>query len=492
MASLENNFSLLERQLVTFHLGNDEFGADIMNVKEIVRVSEITKVSNAPFYVEGVCNLRGNVLPIIDGRLRFNMEKKDHDENSRVLVIDINGKATGVIVDRVSEVIRVNSKDIEDTPSIMKNDSMDYLNGVIKLDNGNRLIMLLDLFKILKVEEVQNIDAANVDIQMEKTIAYEENEKLNEEQLVSFIVDKEEYAINIMQVKEIIRVIDIVKVPNAESYIEGVASIRGNLVPIVNLRKYLGLEDVEVTDHTRILIVDMGKVTCGIMVDKVSEVKRVTENVIQPPPAIFYGEDGEQLKGIAKLDGGKRLIMILDPTKFIALDKLQQISDISNEKKVDEVYKSIEKQLLDEEQLVTFKLEREEYAIKINYVEEITRMTEVTRIPRAPYFIDGIVNLRGNVIPVLNLRKMFRMEEKEISNSTRIIIVDLDNKKTGIIVDEVSEVLRFEKSFIETPPDVLKNDECKEYIDGVGKLDKGKRMILILDLEKIMSFDKNI
>lgn len=492
MASLENNFSLLERQLVTFHLGNDEFGADIMNVKEIVRVSEITKVSNAPFYVEGVCNLRGNVLPIIDGRLRFNMEKKDHDENSRVLVIDINGKATGVIVDRVSEVIRVNSKDIEDTPSIMKNDSMDYLNGVIKLDNGNRLIMLLDLFKILKVEEVQNIDAANVDIQMEKTIAYEENEKLNEEQLVSFIVDKEEYAINIMQVKEIIRVIDIVKVPNAESYIEGVASIRGNLVPIVNLRKYLGLEDVEVTDHTRILIVDMGKVTCGIMVDKVSEVKRVTENVIQPPPAIFYGEDGEQLKGIAKLDGGKRLIMILDPTKFIALDKLQQISDISNEKKVDEVYKSIEKQLLDEEQLVTLKLEREEYAIKINYVEEITRMTEVTRIPRAPYFIDGIVNLRGNVIPVLNLRKMFRMEEKEISNSTRIIIVDLDNKKTGIIVDEVSEVLRFEKSFIETPPDVLKNDECKEYIDGVGKLDKGKRMILILDLEKIMSFDKNI
>jgi len=492
MASLENNFSLLERQLVTFHLGNDEFGADIMNVKEIVRVSEITKVPNAPFYVEGVCNLRGNVLPIIDGRLRFNMEKKDHDENSRVLVIDINGKATGVIVDRVSEVIRVNSKDIEDTPSIMKNDSMDYLNGVIKLDNGNRLIMLLDLFKILKVEEVQNIDAANVDIQMEKTIAYEENEKLNEEQLVSFIVDKEEYAINIMQVKEIIRVIDIVKVPNAESYIEGVASIRGNLVPIVNLRKYLGLEDVEVTDHTRILIVDMGKVTCGIMVDKVSEVKRVTENVIQPPPAIFYGEDGEQLKGIAKLDGGKRLIMILDPTKFIALDKLQQISDISNEKKVDEVYKSIEKQLLDEEQLVTFKLEREEYAIKINYVEEITRMTEVTRIPRAPYFIDGIVNLRGNVIPVLNLRKMFRMEEKEITNSTRIIIVDLDNKKTGIIVDEVSEVLRFEKSFIETPPDVLKNDECKEYIDGVGKLDKGKRMILILDLEKIMSFDKNI
>lgn len=109
------------------------------------------------------------------------------------------------------------------------------------------------------------------------------------------------------------------------------------------------------------------------------------------------------------------------------------------------IFKTIEKQLLDEEQLVTFKIDKEDYAIKINFVQEITRMTEITRIPRAPYFIDGIVNLRGNIIPALNLRKLFEMNEKQVTDSTRIIIVDLNNKKTGIIVDEVSEVLRFEK-----------------------------------------------
>ena len=77
-----NASSLTERQLVTFHLGDDEFGADIMNVKEIVRISEITKVPNAPSYIEGVCNLRGNVLPIIDGRSRFGMVKKENDERN--------------------------------------------------------------------------------------------------------------------------------------------------------------------------------------------------------------------------------------------------------------------------------------------------------------------------------------------------------------------------------------------------------------------------
>lgn len=486
MASIENNLSLAERQLVTFHLGNDEFGADIMNVKEIVRVSEITKVPNVPSYVEGVCNLRGNVLPIIDGRTRFNMEKKDKDENSRVLVIDINGRATGVIVDRVSEVMRINSSEIEVTPSIMRTENMDYLSGVLKLDNGNRIILLLDLLKVLNVEEVQNIDLKDFDTNLEKVNNLSEQEKLNEEQLVSFMVDREEYAINIMQVKEIIRVIDIVKVPNTEDYIEGVVSIRNNLLPIINLRKYFGLEVSEINDHTRILIVDMGKVTCGIMVDKVSEVKRVQESLIQPPPSIFSNEE-EPLKGVAKLDGGKRLIMILEPTKLISLDKLEKISGI--EENTQENFKTIEKQLLDEEQLVTFKIDREEYAIQINSVQEITRMTEITRIPRAPYFIDGIVNLRGNIIPALDLRKLFEMDEKEITDSTRIIIVDLDNKKTGIIIDEVSEVLRFEKSLIESSPDILSKGKSNKYIDGVGKLDNGNRMVIILKLDQIVNFN---
>jgi len=133
MATGMNDASFTERQLVTFLLGEDEFGADIMDVREIIRVPDITRVPNAPEYVEGACNLRGNVLPIIDGRTRFNLEKKKKDENSRVLVIDVNGKATGMIVDKVSEVMRVNTADIEEPPQIVKNVDADYLKGVVKL-----------------------------------------------------------------------------------------------------------------------------------------------------------------------------------------------------------------------------------------------------------------------------------------------------------------------------------------------------------------------
>lgn len=214
--------------------------------------------------------------------------------------------------------------------------------------------------------------------------------------------------------------------------------------------------------------------------------KRVPESIIQPPPSIFSNEE-ELLKGVAKLDDGKRLVMILETTKLIALEKLEKISGIDENK--EENFKTIEKQLLDEEQLVTFKIDKEDYAIKINFVQEITRMTEITRIPRAPYFIDGIVNLRGNIIPALNLRKLFEMNEKQVTDSTRIIIVDLNNKKTGIIVDEVSEVLRFEKNLIESSPDILSQGKTNKYIDGVGKIDNGNRMVIILKLDQILNFN---
>lgn len=490
MATGINNTNFKERQLVTFLLGDDEFGVEIMDVKEIIRVPDITKVPNAPSYVEGACNLRGNVLPIIDGRTRFNLDRKQKDENSRVLVIDFNGKATGVIVDKVSEVMRVNTSDIEEPPQIIKNIDSDYLNGVVKLDNGNRLVMLLDIVKTLNVSTVEK-DQENVhnqNLQMKNALQVQnDSESIEEEQLVSFLLGKEEYAIGIMKVKEIIRVPQIVKVPNCENYIEGVVSIRNNLLPIISLRTYFEMEHVEINDHTRILVVDMGNFTAGIMVDKISEVLRVPTSSIQPPPK-FSSQRGEQIKGVAKLNNGKRMILMLEPSKLVSVDEISTIDGITSTQELNARENSIGRQILDEEQLVTFKIDMEEYGVKIANVQEINRMTEVTKIPRAPHYIEGIVNLRGNVIPALDLRRLFNISEKQVTDATRIIIVDFDGKRTGIIVDSVSEVLRFEKTLIEPPPEILSSGINSDYVEGVGKLDGGKRMILILDINKVLSF----
>jgi len=138
-------------QLVSFKIGDEEFGVDILKVQEINRMLEVTRVPNAPEYVDGVINLRGKVIPIIDLRRRFGMERKEHDKNTRVVVVELNGKVVGFVVDAVSEVLRIPKSVTEPPPSIVAGIEADYITAVGKLED--RLLILLDLEKVLMAVE---------------------------------------------------------------------------------------------------------------------------------------------------------------------------------------------------------------------------------------------------------------------------------------------------------------------------------------------------
>lgn len=135
-------------------------------------------------------------------------------------------------------------------------------------------------------------------------------------------------------------------------------------------------------------------------------------------------------------------------------------------------------------QLVTFRLGNEEYSMDILKVQEIIRHMDLTRVPRTPDFVDGVINLRGRVIPVLDLRKRFGMPADEKTDETRIIVVDVDNSVVGFKVDAVSEVLRLPADTVEPPPTIVKGAES-DYIKGVGKLDN--RLLILLDVARILS-----
>ncbi len=143
-----------------------------------------------------------------------------------------------------------------------------------------------------------------------------------------------------------------------------------------------------------------------------------------------------------------------------------------------------------ENQYVVFSLEREEYGIDILKVHEINRLKEITitKVPRLPNFIEGIINLRGEIVPIINLRKKFGLSERKIDKHTRIVIVKIDKKVIGLLVDSVSHVVTFDEVEIASPPEEIKIN-C-EYIKSLGKNEK--RMVFILDIEKILSVEENI
>jgi purine-binding chemotaxis protein CheW len=135
-------------QLVSFKIGAEEFGVDILKVQEINKMTSITKVPNAPDFVEGVINLRGRVIPIIDLRTRLGLEKIEHTKDTRIIVVELDGKTVGFIVDAVNEVLRIPAGITEKPPELVAGIESDYITAVGKLED--RLLILLDLDKVLK------------------------------------------------------------------------------------------------------------------------------------------------------------------------------------------------------------------------------------------------------------------------------------------------------------------------------------------------------
>jgi purine-binding chemotaxis protein CheW len=135
-------------------------------------------------------------------------------------------------------------------------------------------------------------------------------------------------------------------------------------------------------------------------------------------------------------------------------------------------------------QVVTFALAREEYGVDIAQVQEINRMVTITHVPRAPQFMEGVINLRGQLIPIIDLRSRFGMERAERTKNTRIVVTEIGTKRIGMVVDSVSEVLRIPVEQIEDAPDLVAGVDT-EYIRGVGKM--GDRLIIMLDLGRVIS-----
>ena len=134
-------------------------------------------------------------------------------------------------------------------------------------------------------------------------------------------------------------------------------------------------------------------------------------------------------------------------------------------------------------QLVGFRIGKETFGVPIHLVHEIVRLPEITAVPDAPDYIEGVINLRGKIISIVDLRKRFGECRIEPSRKNRILVAEVEGKMVGLIVDAASEVIRLAESKIEPPPEVLESSEVK-YVTGVGKL--GDRLVILIDLTKVL------
>lgn len=425
--------SIKESQLVTFIIAEEEYGFPIESVREVLRVGYITEVPEAPPYILGVMAVRNALLPVIDIRRLFDLPS---------------------LADDISRTL----------------DNFEKTHSVWVKDVANALSLGTDLSSIFTLE----------DCEFSKWL---EDFRTSSEDLAKLIqdtrYDHSELHSKLEKIKTLDRSginLDLLK-KELDQFLDRLT------IDIEKIKDNIGSA---IREDQKILVVEIKGLPVGFLVDRMQQVIRVSDSLIEAPPTVLATEKTKNLKGILKLDEGKRLVLVLDEEKLIDIEKVEDIG--SKGSTMEEG--STTEDSIEEIQLITFKVGLEEFGIEIESVREINRLDKITSIPRAPSFIKGVMNLRGNVIPVIDLRERFGLEKLEDSESKRVIIVEIDKKLTGLLVDSVSEVLRVSGRDVESPPEIIESDVNMEFIKAVGKIDGGERIILIVNVEKILSSEE--
>jgi len=155
MGNVAENVDDAVLQWVTFKLGGELYGINVIQVQEVLRVSEIAPVPGAPNYVLGIINLRGNVVTVIDTRRRFMLDEREIDDNTRIVIIEVMGQIIGLLVDGVAEVVYLRESEVESAPDVGNDESSKYIQGVVSRENG--LLIMVDVNKLLSTEEWQDV-----------------------------------------------------------------------------------------------------------------------------------------------------------------------------------------------------------------------------------------------------------------------------------------------------------------------------------------------
>jgi len=482
-------------QFITFQVANESFGLSMDQVAEIIRLPNTVGVPLTPHALIGLANLRGNVLPILDLRRVLDIEETEFSDSTRVLVADA-GKPVGLIVDRVSKVVNVDESKIEKAESVKTAVDSEMLSGVIR--ENDSLVQLLDVEQLLKADFSSVISAkGNAKGSSNNAVSSFADEEDNDEdtsQLVSFNIAEQEYAFDLMAVEEIVRVPDnIAEMPATDHHVLGIIDLRGRLLPLISLRRMFGFDEQELNEHNRILVVGVrapgGTLnSVGIVVDDVREVLSVAMQARDKVPSLLNSGDGD-ISAVCRLDDGKRLVSILSAQAMFedqAIQAAVAANKDGNKEMNSEAVADDDMSEDDDTQMVVFKLAEQEYGVTIEDVQEITRVPdEMSKVPKTADFIEGMVNLRGTVLPVLDMRLRFNLERMEPNDRQRILVLNLDGNRTGFIMDSVVEVLRLNRNSIETSPDL--SDAQTRVMGRVVNLKEDKRMIQVLDVHELLS-----
>jgi purine-binding chemotaxis protein CheW len=274
---------------------------------------------------------------------------------------------------------------------------------------------------------------------------------------------------------------------HSEAVVLGLTAVRDTLLPLLSLRTLLGFPSKQTApDREKVLIVKVGGARVGLVADRARAVVAADTRLLDPvPPALAARTGGEsRIRAVYRGEAGRRLISILSSQQLFRDDVMQKLTaEQRSQGGHAEPVASLARQELT---FLVFRLGDDEFGLPIDTVVEVARVPDqITRLPKTPKFLEGVVNLRGEILPVIDQRRRFDMPPLAKADGRRLIVIKTERHRAGVIVDGVSGVLRSSPSAVDPAPELT--DDTSRLVRGLINLPAASRIVLLLDPTELLT-----
>lgn len=478
------------RRFLTFRLASRLYALPAERVREVIHIPPVARVPQSPVALRGIANLRGTVLPLVGlHELLQSTPTAGQAAATKAIVLSQGSRPVALAVDMVESLTTVAFERIEVRERDVAAAAGERLEGAFELGDRGEVAKILDIDGLLGA-------CFSTRVRPERPAGGTRDERtpanlpaaVAPTMLVTFEVAGQEFALELASVQEILPAPSaITAVPRSEALVLGVTALRNRLLPLFSLRGLLGFPPAATSDGLeKVVVMRIRGIQVGLVADRVTTVLAAEKSSVDPVPTVLAARTGGEarLKAIYRADDGRRLISILMPEQLFREDVMRRLGEgTTSEQPAATRLESAPRADL---QLLAFSLADGEFALPIECVDEVGEVpSQITRLPKTPKFLEGVVNLRGDVLPVVDQRRRFDMPARGVTQRRRLVVVRTEGHRAGLIVDEVSDVLRVPPAAVEPPPDL--SDEVGRLVRGVINLEAARRIVLVLDPAELLT-----
>lgn len=487
------NQDRLNQVFGSFYLNQTELVLGVEHIQEVVNFpTKVTPVPLAPSFLVGIFNLRGSVIPMINVKKILHFDQDEVNPTQKVAIIDFSGIKVGLLFDSTSEILHIRPEQMNDF-QYGSSEKKGVIRGAIKLNQGERILQVLDPMALVNIENLPQI-VAKLNQEENPFVTRRHSKNAKRKQCISFRVGQTKLAFEINTIHEIIKVPELQTSIMEGTDCLGMINLRGDIVPILDFSQFLGFgKSSGDFSEKRIIVMKLDQFRFGMMIDHVENIATYYGEDVLPLP-VFSQKRSSLFEGVLSKENEDDVIL-LSHEHLLSDQEIHELTHGHSKLYEQSTIESAitEKRKVSSRQVyISFQLDHS-LAVPIQRIREIIQYpNQLMTPPGMPAYVKGVLNLRHEVITIVDLRSLYGFAPLESLSSSKVLIVRKDDLNYGLVVDSVeslvsidlNEKLEIPKVFLRSIEGNIQNDI--EEIVELPATDGGKKSYMLLNLDSLL------